>query len=204
MAITNYAELKTAISNWTHRGDIATYADDLVTLGEARINREIRATEMETAMSVTISSGVATAPTGFMGLKNAYVDGSPTQKLYVKSAADIYDKYPDRSSQGKPTFIAYDAGNFIFGPYPDSTYTIKGTYYKLQGPLSSGTYALFTTNPDLFLFASLAEAAPFMVNDKRVQLWEAKYNQIKNDINARSESQRYGGGLAMSVAGALP
>lgn len=200
MALTTYSELKTAISNWTHRGDIATYADDLVTLAEARINREVRSTEMETAMSVTISSGVAAVPTGFLELRHAYVDGSPTQKLYVKSTADIYDKYPNRASTGKPSYIAYDAGNFIFGPYPDSNYTIKGTYFKLQGPLSSAVYALFTTNPDLFLFAALAESAPFLVNDKRVQLWEAKYQQIRDDVNTRSAGSRVGGGLAMSVA----
>lgn len=200
MALTSYSELKTAISNWTHRGDIATYADDLVTLAEARINREVRSTEMETAMSVTISAGVAAAPTGFLELRHAYVDGTPTQKLYVKSAADIYDKYPTRSSEGKPKFIAYDGGNFIFGPYPDSAYTIKGTYFKLQGPLSGGTYSLFTINPDLFLFAALAESAPFLVNDKRVALWETKYQQIRDDVNMRSAGSRVGGGLAMSTA----
>lgn len=200
MAITTYAELKTAISNWTHRGDIATYTDDLVTLGETRINREVRALEMETALSVAISNGIATVPAGFLELRHAYVDGSSTQKLYVKSAADIYDKYPTRSSQGKPCFIAYDAGNFIFGPYPDSAYTIKGTYYKTQGPLSGGVYTLFSNNPDLFLFAALAESAPFLVNDKRVQLWEVKYAQIRDAVNNKSASARYGGGMAMSVS----
>lgn len=200
MALTTYNELKSAIANWTHRGDIATYCDDLVTLAEARINREVRSTEMETALSVTIASGVAAVPSGFLELRHAYVDGSPSQKLYVKSAADIYDKYPTRASTGKPCFIAYDAGNFIFGPYPDSNYTIKGTYFRLQGPLSSGTYTLFTVNPDLFLFAALAESSPFLVNDKRVQLWETKYRQIRDDVNTRSEGSRVGGGMAMSVA----
>lgn len=201
MAITTYAELKTATSNWLKRSDLSSYLDDFVTLGEKRIMRDVRATEMETALSVTISSGTASVPSGFLGLKNAYVDGSPTQKLYVASIAQIYEKYPQRSSDGKPRFIAYDAGSFIFGPYPDSGYTIKGTYYKRQGPLSSAVYDLFSNNPDLYLFACLCEAEPFMKNDKRIPVWEAKYGMIRDAINTEAKGiANSGGALVMTAA----
>lgn len=199
MALTTYANLKTAIANWVHRSDIATYADDLVTLAEARINREVRAVEMETALSSATASGVIAAPTGFLELRSAYVDGSPTQPLRVMSAAYIYSKYPHRSSDSKPLLIGYDAGNLIFGPYPDSAYTIKGTYYKRQGPLSSAVYDLFTNHPDLFLFGALAETRAFLQDDKRVPLWENKYAQVRDSVNAQSQSIRTGGGMAMGM-----
>lgn len=200
MAITTHAELKSAVSNWLKRADLSSYLDDLVMLGEKRIMRDVRSTEMETALSVTISSGVATVPTGFLGLKSAYVDGSPTQKLYTASISQIYEKYPQRSSEDKPRFIAYDAGNFIFGPYPDSGYTIKGTYYKRQGPLSGVVYTLFSNNPDLFLFAALAESEPFLKNDKRIAVWEGKYETIKEAINTEAKEIGYSGGALVMTA----
>ena len=200
MSISTYAELKTAISSWAHRADLTAYLDDIVTLAEKRIMREVRATEMETALSVAISSGTATVPTGFLGLKNAYVDGSPTQKLYVVSLSQLFEKYPTRSSTTKPKFIAYDAGTFHFGPFPDSAYTIKGTYYKRQGPLFSGVYDLFTNNPDLYLFACLAELETVLKNDPRVALWQAKYSSIRDAVNAEAQGIGFSGGMAVMVA----
>lgn len=201
MAITTHAELKTAISSFKHRADLSSMLDDIVMLAEKRIMREVRATEMETALSVAISaSGIATVPTGFLGLKYAYIDGSPTQPLSIRTPAQIFAQYPRRSSDGKPVVIGYDAGSFIFGRFPDSTYTVKGTYYKRQGPLSSAVYDLFTNNPDLYLFAALCEIEPYVVNEKRMPLWMSKYNEIKETINNEAKSIAGSGGMQITVA----
>jgi hypothetical protein len=200
MSLTTYAELKTAISSFKHRSDLSGVLDDIVTLGEKRIMRQVRATEMETAMSVSISaSGTATVPTGFLGLKYAFIDGSPAKNLIIKTPQQILTQYPQRSSSSKPAWIGYDAATFMFGPFPDSTYTVKGTYYARQGPLSSGVYDLFTNNPDLFLFACLAETEAYVVNEKRLPLWAAKYEQIKEDINTEAKGIAAGGGMAITI-----
>jgi hypothetical protein len=202
MAISSAAELSTAICNWLDISSgqfAANQLTDLVMLGEKWIMRNVRNEDMEAALSVTISSGTATAPTGFLGLKYAYVDGSPTAKLIVKTPDQIYTSYPNRASTGKPAWIAYDAGSFIFGPYPDSTYTIKGTYYKRQGPLSSGTYNLFTNNPDLFLFAALAESELVFGRDERVPLWMAKRDQIAQAVNTEARNIASSGGMAITL-----
>lgn len=197
MSITTYAQLQTAVSNWLHRADLASYIPDLITLGEARIMREVRTRDMETAFSDTIASGVIALPTGYLELKNAYV-GSST-KIYLKrtSAESIYANYPLRSAEGEPRFIAREGSNFIFGPYPDSDYTVAGVYYKNIGPLSSSDHTLFTNNPDLYLFAALAETEPFLKNDKRVSLWEAKYKNIKDAANGLRDREDFSGGGLM-------
>jgi hypothetical protein len=202
MSITTYAELKTAISGWVHRADLSANLDDFVTAGEKWIMRKIRAPEMETALSVAISTttGLATVPAGFLGLKYAYVDGSPTQPLEVRSPQQIFNRFPTRSSDSTPQWIGYDAGSFLFGPFPDSGYTVKGTYYKRQGPLSSGVYDLFSNNPDLYLYAALAETEPFIKNDKRVPLWIAKRDAIAKDINDEAVGILGAGGLSMITA----
>lgn len=203
MAITTSAELQTAICNWLDiaSGNFATsQLTDLVMLGEKWIMRNVRNEDMESTFSGTIASGVIAAPTGFAGLKHAYVDGSPVKPLITKTAQQIYQNYPVRSADAKPAWIGYDAGNLIFGPYPDSAYTIKGTYYKRQGPLSSGTYALFTNNPDLFLFAALAESEAVFGRDNRIPLWTQKRDAIASAVNRDAFGIYAGGGLAMTAA----
>lgn len=201
MSIITHAELVTAVaSNWKHRSDLSSIATDLIMIGEKWIMRKIRAKEMETALSVAIDgTGVAAVPTGFLGLKYAYIDGSPTKNLIIKTAQQILTQYPSRSSEGKPAWIAHDAANFIFGPFPDSTYTVKGTYYARQGPLSSSVYDLFTNNPDLYLFAALAEAEAYIGNDRRVALWTAKRDDIARDVNTEAQGMSAAGGLSITL-----
>lgn len=195
MSIASYSELKTAVANWLNRSDLTSYIPDFITLGENRIYRELRIRTMETALSETIASGVVAVPSTYVDLKFAYINSSPTTKLQRRTAEFIYEKYPTRSSEGTPHFIAREASNFIFGPYPDSAYTVKGVYYARLTALSdSNTTNWFTTNaPDILLWASLAEAEPFLKNDARVALWAAKYEAAKQGIQMEDKREEHSG-----------
>lgn len=203
MAITTHAQLKTAIAAWldVSSTDLTSVIDDLVTVGEKRIFRDARTRDMETALSSAIASGVIALPTGYVGLKHAYVDGSPVQHLERRPADWIYRMYPQRSAEGKPQFIAREKTNFIFGPFPDSGYTVKGVYYMHLTAISgSGTNALFDANQDLYLFGCLAESEPLLGRDPRVPLWEAKYQKILATVNGEEKEGDYAGGsLQMRV-----
>jgi hypothetical protein len=201
LSITTYAELQTAVSNWLKRSDLTSYIPDFVTLGETRIFRELRSKDMETSFSTAISSGVIALPTSYLGLKFAYINTSPVQWLSRKSDRWIYENYPTRSATDKPKFIAREGSNFIFGPYPDSGYTVAGVYYKNIGPLSSSAHAVFSANPDLYLFASLVAATPFIKDDKRVPLWEAQYQAILKSEQNKSDKEEYSGAPLQMTAG---
>lgn len=203
MAINSYSTLQTAVINRLHRADITILVPDFIALGEARIYRDLRIRCMETALSSAIASGVIAVPTGYVELKHAYIDGSPSGKLTRKNADFIYFNYPTRSADGKPKYIAREADNFIFGPYPDSAYTVKGIYYKRLDALSdSNTSNWFTSNaPDILLFAALCEAADHISNDAAMMKWEQKYNQVKDRIQSENDAEEFSGSpLSMSAA----
>ena len=201
MSISTYAELKTAVANWLHRSDLTDEIPDLITLGEKWIFRHARTRDMETALSVAISSGVAAVPSDYVEMKHAYIDGTPTSQIRRQSASQIYARYPTRSADGRPQFFARDGSNFIFGPYPDSNYTIKGIYYKRLDAVSSSANALFVSAPDLYLFAALCEAEPFLKHDKRIPVWTAKRNLALDDVNGEDNDETYSGGpIAMVPA----
>lgn len=199
MSISTYAELQTAVSTWTKRADLATPAPDLIMLGENWIFRNVRAREMETALSVAISSGVASVPSTFRQLKHARLDQSPSIPLQIKSAGWIYSTYPNRSSGETPRYIAVDGANFIFGPNAADG-TVKGTYYGSLTSIQSTPNALFLAHPDLYLFAALAEAAPFCKDLKMAGVWISKRDEIKNDINREAMQGRFGDAMAVSTA----
>lgn len=191
MAFNTYADLKTALATWLARSDLTSYLDDFLALGEARLARDLRVRGNETSMSVVISSGVAAIPADFLELKHAYIDASPTYPLEVKDSQWIHRRFPIRTSESVPRFIAPEGANFIFGPYPDSGYTVKGEYYFKPTALSSGnTTNEWTTNaPDALLYACLGETAPFLRDDSRIQVWEAKYQSIKDSYMRQQKRQ---------------
>ncbi len=195
MSITTYDELKTAIGSWLNRSDLTAYIPDFIMICEKRIYRNLRIRAMEASLSSAIASGVIAVPSGYVQFKHVYVDGTPVKRLTVKDAGYIYENYPLRSADGRPEVISREVDNFIFGPYPDSAYTIKGTYYKRLDALSvSNTTNWFTTNaPDLLLFGSLAEAEPFLKNDERVMLWEKKYLELEQSVQNEDDAENYSG-----------
>lgn len=197
----SWTQLKTDIANWLNRSDLTSSIPDFITLGENRVYGDLRIACMETALSATISSGVISVPTDYKSLKFAYVEGTPAKSLVRKDAEWILANYPTRSASGKPGFIARQGENFIFGPYPDSTYTIKGTYYaKLYRLGSDNLVNWFTINaPEVILYASLAEAADYLQDAEALQKWTAKYAQVRDRVQRENDNEEFSGSpLAMS------
>lgn len=193
MSFANYTAFTASLSSWMDIGtsDIgASLYADLVTVGESRLFRETRSKDMETSFSASIASGILSLPTGYLALKTAYVDASPQQSLERRPAEWIRLNYPYSSGSGVPQFIARYGSSFIFGPYPDSGYTVNGIYYKRPTPISgAGLNDLFTNNPDLYLFACLAESEIIIGRDKRIPVWEAKYQRILADVNGADKAE---------------
>jgi hypothetical protein len=206
VALNTYSDLVTAIGTWLNRTDLASYIPDFIALAEERIYRSLRVKAMETALSSTISSGAIAVPSDYIELKSAYIDGSPTYALERLSVEEIYTKYPTRSSQGKPLYIAREGASFIFGPYPDGAYTVKGIYYARLAALSAtNTSNWLTTNaPSLVLFGALAEAAPFLKDDQRIMIWETKFLAQLGDANKADKREAMRGSTLAMSAGVMP
>lgn len=201
MSIGTYAELKTAVARWVGGSDVSDATSlgfpsaiaDIVTIAEARINREVHSKDNEDSTTPTVAAGVVAVPADYQRLRYAYVNGTPVTTLERRTLGWIYTTYGTRTASGLPKYIARDGSNFVFGPYPDSAYTVKLGYYKKMPALSSSAHALFTNNPDLYLFGCLAEVEILVGHDARIKLWEAKYNNILNDVNGFDSAENASG-----------
>jgi hypothetical protein len=171
--ITDYATLVTAISDYLARSDLTSYIPNFLQNAQTKIYRSLRLRSMETTLSGTMSGGVLALPDDYLQLKYAYLDTSPKVFLERTSPETIYTKYRAGNRSGRPLDIAREGSNFIFGPLPDSDYAVGGVYYSLPELLSESnpTNWFLENASDVLLYASLLEAQPFLMNDKRIPTW---------------------------------
>lgn len=202
MAISTYAELQTAVTNWLHRSDLSSYVADFISLGEARIGREVRAQiqEQRTTASLSASSAYINLPSDYIEERAIWLQTSPKKKIEYLAPEAFFERYPDSDAcVGQPVAYTIIGDEVRFAPFPDSAYTVELWYLKKLTALSSAVNTLFTNNPDLYLYASLLASAPFLKDDKRIGVWESIFEQTKASVNAVENRKRYPTGMAISV-----
>lgn len=208
MAISTYNELKTALANWLGRGDLtATRYEEMISLAEAKLQRVLRTTEMETRNAAfTINAEYVDVPSDFLGVKSFYLNTNPPYPVRYMSDDQINGLF-NPNSTGIPKYFTVQAGKFRFAPSPDGTYSASLAYFKRFIPLGTTGSATTTTNfvlsshPDLYLYGALSEAEGFLVNDQRIVTWKQQYQMALDEVNGQANKSRWSGpGLAARIA----
>ena len=196
MAISNYTELQTAVANWLDRDDLTARIPEFIALAEARFNRVLRLRSMEakyTANTVASQRNLA-LPASYIQMRNFQVNTSPLTTLsYV--TPEIYDRLWGGSTGGTPKFYTILANEVSFGPIPGSVMEVEMLFYKKFDNLSGSvaTNWLITNAPDIYLYGSMLEAEPFIMNDERVQLWAAALERGVSDLQEQDNKDRHSG-----------
>lgn len=202
MALSNRTELLAAIADWLNRTDLTAVIPDFITLAEAEMKRRLRrATESTT---IYISAGNMTGPSDMaepihlrLDSGYPYLDGSMSL-CTPEMLTDVRQR--TGYVTGRPTHYAYFDGQLQFGPSPDQSYNAILLYAQQLSPLtaSNTTNAVLTEAPDLYLFGSLLQAAPYMEHDERIAVWHQKFNDAINQMNEMRDRESYGAGLKES------
>lgn len=190
MAITNYAELKAAAANWLVRADLTARIPEFVTLAEARLNRILRTRLTETEGALTTTTGFRTValPAGFTEPLAVWLEGPdgrtplPFLEPSLISASSL---------RGAPGAWSVDGPNLAFDRPCDMAYGL--TLRMLRGfSLSDAapTNALLTEAPDVYLFAVLCEAGPFLRDGELAGTYEAKLERAVGELNAKHARSR--------------
>jgi hypothetical protein len=81
-------------------------------------------------------------------------------------------------------------------PVPDASYTAELTYYKKITALSDEdiTNWLLSYHPDVYLYGTLMQSAPYLKDDQRIPVWGSLYRQYLADVNASSDKAEFSGG----------
>ena len=196
MAISTYSELQTAVANWLDRDDLSARIPEFISLAEARFNRLLRLRSMESKQTASTVGGQRNynLPASYIQMRNFQLNTSPLTTLsYV--TPEIYDRVWGGSTGGIPKFYTIVADEISLGPIPGSVLTMEMLFYRRFDNLSASTTTnwLLTYAPDIYLYASMLEAEPFIMNDERVPLWATALERAISDMQEQDNKDRHSG-----------
>lgn len=196
MSLNTYAGIKTSIAAWLKRSDLTTIIPDLVVLAEARIARDLRLRRQIVSANLTLTASVqgVDLPLDWLEFENVTLNGDPPRQLTYVNIEHLDSKYPSTWT-GMPAVYTLEGDKILFGPTPDKAYTAGVFYYGKFAALSADTDTnwLLTNHPSIYLFAALAEAEPYLVNDNRAVMWEAKYSKDMNELQTADDAAMFSG-----------
>jgi hypothetical protein len=160
-----------------------------------RLQRELRVPFMEKIVQYVVPVDYDTStglpiPTDFLQLIDLNVDSDndglmdyPLQRVQLKEAmsrAQLLDT---------PRVFARRGGYWVLGPSPTVGSTIEMVYYATFTPLVAPTDTNILTQSawDVVVYGALAAAADYY-NDDRSQMFDARYNQIAQNLQAMADA----------------
>lgn len=198
MALNDRTALKASIADWLNRADLTTVIDDFIALVEAEVGRILKGRALTTTTGVTFdTSGAVSLPSDFVRAKaltletDLYswpVEFKPYEYLIQKRGQLV---------NGPPRYVCVVGDQMLFAPISDSDTAYTGTlvYDATVAPLTSTntTNWLLTSHPDVYLFGSLYQSAPYLKDDERIPVWEQKYRVALDQIRVLAQDSEYGG-----------
>lgn len=186
MAITLYAELKTALSNWTERNDTAftNRVDEFIDLAEADHKRRIRTRGLLTRAeaTTTAASRYLALPTGYLAMRTLRLETTPVVRMTQVGLDEMVSTLYQTVS-GKPLYFAVHEELEFNKPF-DAAYTITMIYWKAVDALSDSNTSnwILTNHPDAYLFGSLVHAYDWLQDFEKRDFFELKYEQVLSKI----------------------
>ena len=194
MAITSYSTLQTSIGDWLNRSDLTSVIPDFITMAEAQFNRVLRHRKMVERATATLDSEYSAMPADWLESIRYQLNTNPITVMEFVSpdqAAVLKGAY---STSGKPIFYSQIGQQFQVIPAPDSgsAYTGELAYYAKIPALSSGNTSnwLLVDSPDIYLYGSLLQSAPYLQDDQRLGVWSAIYQRLLEDLKVSDERSR--------------
>lgn len=192
MAITTYAELKTALAAWLDRSDLTDYLGDFIVFGEGHINAALRHRKMVAVSDLTPTSNVCTLPDDYLHYVRVVELASIRRELQHIAAPAADQLYPTRPAGLACHFMI--VGDELTA-LPLSANDIELTYYQKIPALSASATSnwLLEARPELYLRAAQLAAMDFIseVGTPRYQACAVMTQKIMDDMNAESERAVY-------------
>jgi hypothetical protein len=183
MALTNYSTFVTTVENYLARTDLTSVIPDFVQMAQLRMSRDLRTERMLKVATTSPTDNKVAFPSDFLELREIHFQGNPPIILEFQSP-DLFFRNGQTTLSGRSHYFTMLGTEFQFAPSQNSDYTIQILYYAQPTFISSTTSSnLFLAYyPDALLYATLAEAEPYLINDARIATWSALYDRAIANI----------------------
>tara|TARA_R100001594_G_scaffold49216_1_gene82144 strand:- start:5113 stop:5736 length:624 start_codon:yes stop_codon:yes gene_type:complete len=194
VAISTFAELKTAVAGWLDRDDLTAVIPDFITLAESNFNRTIRHRKQVTRSTATIDSRYSATPADWLQTVQLILQTSPIQQLEYVTNEAINEMRAESNTANRPRYYTHVGTEIEVYPEPDSSngYTGELVYFAKIAALSDSntTNWLLTLSPDIYLYGSLIASAPYLRDDERLAVWGTLLTQAIADLEISNERTR--------------
>ena len=193
-AFTSYANLQTNIADYLARSDLTDKIPMFISLAEKRLNRDLRLRQTLQQSTYTMTSGFQIpTPADFLEMQDLHLEANPIIPLTFQTVSQFYRRNGGSNEQGQPINYTLVADNFVLAPQPTGATTANMTYYKIPKVLSdtNPSNEYLEVCPDLLLYASLAESAPFLMDDPRLATWDGLYQTGLASITKSDEQSTF-------------
>jgi hypothetical protein len=153
---------------------------DFITLCESRTNRRLRVREMVDSETMVPASNVCTLPTDYIDALRVAASTDPISVLTPISLDRAQDQF--NFTSGYPNHYVITGSTLTAYPLSDSNIVL--TYFAAVPALSNinPTNWLLTKAPEIYLYGSLIESAPFMEDDNRLATWISLYKGAVDEL----------------------
>lgn len=193
----NYSQLKTAVSDWTHREDLATPAATFVQLAEARLLAELRLNRWTTTTTLTVPAGLTS-----VALPADFVEGRGLTGGSFDWTAVTPERLARLTEDGSETHSYSIFDGELHVPYaPTEDLELALTYYYAPEALSDSntTNWVLTNQPAVYLFLALAEAALYVGTEAMTQKAAIYEGRARAAMDALRQLDSAGSTWAMSL-----
>jgi hypothetical protein len=203
VALTSYSTLKSSIADWLNRDDLTSVIPDFISLAEAQIERRVPTQKMVKRANATIDTPFSALPSDFLSAKSLVLTSTaPVQPLVFLTEDELDSKKYVYRTTGKPIYFALVGNQIEVLPAPDTSYTAELTYVATLAKLSDSNTSnwVLERHPDVYLYGTLLQAAPYLRDDERVGMWASLYAQAIDDMILQNERAAFSQGrMAMTV-----
>jgi hypothetical protein len=185
MTISTYSELQTAVQIWLDRSDLSVNAADFITLAESRLNRILPLRFARTTAGLTGTPGLANLvlPSDFV---EPYALFLTTFGVKTELKPFVFGTIEQGTVNGVPSAWSVVRAVIALDCPCDQAHTFEFVYRQsLTLSDSAPTNWLLTNHPDVYLLASLVEAAFFAENLDYMALCKARLDEAIAETTAK-------------------
>ena len=193
----NYTDVVNTALGYSDRADsdeIVANMDNFLRIVEAKVDRKLQTrNQSKRAQIVTTQDTEYYAlPSDFAGLRTIYTVVETQRKNFEYITPEKMNVHiTNNLSEYAYTII----GNSLqIHPTFDDT-VLQITYYQRISPLTSSNTTNWLSNyaPDAYIFGLLSEINWFVKDPDSANMWEARFNNIINDIDLEDAKDRWSG-----------
>ena len=195
LAFDSYDELVAGINDWLDRLDLTGVAQQMISLCESRLRRNLVPAFAQTSASIiTASTGLGALPSDF-GTANRVLYGNYTLPNISAAGAGTID-----TSMTIPSAYSIEQAQIKLWPAVTATITLLYQPSLPQLTAASPTNTLLSKHPDLYFFGALMFANGYVANDPRAGTFKALWDEALMEAKRYFTRQHFSGEMTPRVA----